>query len=180
MCLWSWSAISRGLPGVENDVQIPKGLVDCAPFQSAANGGRDCTHLRRHRHAVPLDRSEAHARVAPVLLAIALVAMIAIGAIRYWSFHSTSYEITPDELVVRFWPFRLHYRLASIAEVYPTPARRPRGRGWNFTTSLDYVYITFRLPNRNWTGWPIAISPADKSNFLRELAERVPGIKVVT
>jgi hypothetical protein len=116
----------------------------------------------------------------PVLLAIALVAMIAIGAIRYWSFHSTSYEITPDELVVRFWPFRLHYRLASIAEVYPTPARRPRGRGWNFTTSLDYVYITFRLPNRNWTGWPIAISPADKSNFLRELAERVPGIKVVT
>jgi hypothetical protein len=115
----------------------------------------------------------------PVLLAIALVAMIAIGAIRYWSYHSTSYEITPNELVVRFWPFRLRYWLNSIAEVYPSSARRPRGVVWNFTTSLDYVYITFRLTNRNWTGLPIAISPAEKSNFLRELAERVPGIKVV-
>jgi hypothetical protein len=115
-----------------------------------------------------------------VLLAIALVVMIAIGAIRYWSCHSTSYDITADELVVRFWPFRLRYQLASIAEVYPTPARRPRGRVWSFTTSLDYVYITFRPTNRKGTGWPIAISPDDKSSFLRELAERVPGIKVVT
>jgi hypothetical protein len=99
---------------------------------------------------------------------------IVFGAILLWSYLSVSYEVTPEELVVRFGPIRPRYRLSSIAEGIPT--RVPRSPGLNFVTSWDIVYIRFRGPSGRAVGWPLAISPANKTEFLRELAERVPGL----
>jgi hypothetical protein len=105
------------------------------------------------------------------LLAVALVVTIALSAILLWSFLSASYEITPEELVVRFGPIRLRYRLSTIIEAIP--ARGPIIRvSLSFATSWDLVYIKFR-PG----GLPLTISPANKTEFLRELAERVPGLR---
>jgi len=109
-----------------------------------------------------------------VLLAIGGVVVIATCAFLFWSYLSVSYEITPEELVVRFGPIRPRYRLSSIAEAIPT--RVPLRPGLNFVTSWDIVYIRFRGPSGRASGWPLAISPANKTEFLRELAERVPGL----
>jgi Bacterial PH domain len=111
-----------------------------------------------------------------VLLAIGGVVVIAMCAFLWWSYVSVSYEVTPEELVVRFGPIRLRYRLSSIAEAIPT--RVPLGPGLNFMTSWDMVYIRFRSPSGRAFGWPLVISPANKTEFLRELADRVPGLGV--
>jgi hypothetical protein len=94
---------------------------------------------------------------------------IVVCAIVPWCYFSASYEITAEELVVRCGPIRLRYPLSSIAEAIPT--RVPLGPAWSFGTSRDMVYIKFHKP-----GLPLAISPANKTEFLRELAERVPGL----
>jgi hypothetical protein len=112
-----------------------------------------------------------------VPLAIGGVVLFATCAILPWSYLSASYEVTRDELIVRFGPFRLRYQLSSIAEVIP--ARAPLARATpslNFATSWDLVYIRFRRPDGRVAGLPLAISPANKTEFLRELAERVPGL----
>ncbi len=43
--------------------------------------------------------------------------------------------------------------------------------------SWDMVCIRFRGPGGRAAGWPLRISPANKTEFLRELAERVPGLR---
>jgi hypothetical protein len=108
----------------------------------------------------------------PVSLTIAGMGLfgIAAGALLLWIYLSASFEITAEELVVRFGPFRLRFRLSWIAEVIPT--RPPRGVALNFVTSWDMVYIRFRKGSL-----PLRISPANKTEFLRELAERVPGLR---
>jgi Bacterial PH domain len=112
-----------------------------------------------------------------VALAILGLGIIAICGILLWSYLSASYEITPEELVVRFGPIRPRYRLSSIAEAIPT--RVPLRPGLNLVTSWDIVYIRFRGPSGRAAGWPLAISPANKTEFLRELADRVPGLSVL-
>ncbi len=82
---------------------------------------------------------------------------------------STSYEITPEELIVRFGPFRRRFQLASFAEAIPTNA--PLGPAPSLATSWDAVFIKFGK-----SAWPLAISPANKTEFLRDLVERVPGL----
>jgi hypothetical protein len=110
---------------------------------------------------------------ARVPLAIAGVVIIAVQAILLW-FFSASYEITPEELIVRFGPIRLRYRLSTIVEAIPR--RGPLARASvNFATSWDLVYIIFRGRE---PGLPMTISPVNKAEFLRELAERVPGLVV--
>jgi hypothetical protein len=98
--------------------------------------------------------------------------LIAVGAIFLWGYMSASYEITAEKLIVRFGPFRLRYQLSSITEAIATTVPLSRA-SWNFATSWDLVYITFGK-----YGMPLAISPANKTEFLRELADRVPGFSV--
>jgi hypothetical protein len=107
-------------------------------------------------------------------LAIAGAMMIVVPAILLWSYFSAAYEITSEELIVRFGPIRMRYRLASIVEAIPTLV--PLGPAWSLATSWDMVYIKFRGPAGRAAGLPLAISPANKAEFLRELAERVPGL----
>jgi hypothetical protein len=99
-----------------------------------------------------------------VLLAFGGVVAIVFGAILLWTYFSASYEVTPEELVVRFGPIRLRYRLSSIAEAIPT--RVPLGPSFNFATSWDMVYIRFSGPSGLAVGWPLAISPSNKTKFL--------------
>jgi hypothetical protein len=119
----------------------------------------------------PMSQLPKSGRVA---LSIGGVAAIVFGGILLWTYVSASYEVTPEELVVRFGPIRMRYRLSSIAEAVPT--RVPLGPGLSFATSWDMVYIRFRGPSGRAVGWPLIISPANKTEFLHELAERVPGL----
>jgi hypothetical protein len=41
------------------------------------------------------------------------------------------------------------------------------------------VYIKFCGPTGRLSAYPLAISPANKAEFLRERAERVPGLRVL-
>jgi hypothetical protein len=116
------------------------------------------------------------ARITRTVGGVGLI-LIAVGAILLWGYMSVSYEITPEELVVRFGPIRLPYRLSSIVEAIPTRVP-PLRAAWNFATSWDLVYIRFRGPSGRAAGWPLAISPANKTEFLRELTDRVQGLSV--
>jgi hypothetical protein len=122
--------------------------------------------------AMPLMAPALEPARVPLMIggAVAIVA----AAIPVWFYLSISYEITPEDLIVRFGPIRLRYRLSSIAEAIPT--RVPLGPAWSFATSWDMVYIRFRSPDGRAAGQPLAISPANKAEFLRELAERGPGL----
>ena len=108
------------------------------------------------------------ARLSTALTVIG-VGIIAVCAFVIWLYVSTSYEITVDELIVRFGPFRRRFQLASITEAIPRNA--PLGPALSLATSWDMVYIKFRK-----SAWPLAVSPANKTEFLRDLAERVPGL----
>ncbi len=108
------------------------------------------------------------------VVAIVGVVMIVIGAILLWSYISWAYEITPTQLIVRIGPFRLRYPLDSIAEAIPTLV--PAGTAVNLSTSRATVCIKFRVWDGYVHGGPLAISPANKAEFLRELAERAPRL----
>jgi hypothetical protein len=89
--------------------------------------------------------------------------------------YSTSYEITPEELIVRWGPVRLRFQLSSITDAIAT--RVPLGPALQFARSSDMVHIKFR-PASRVNRLPLAISPANQTELLRELAERVPGLTV--
>jgi hypothetical protein len=71
----------------------------------------------------------------------------------------------------------------SMVSVSPSPGSKLRpasgpevGLAWSFATSWDVVYIKFRGSDVRGAGMPLAISPANKTEFLLELAERVSGL----
>jgi hypothetical protein len=53
---------------------------------------------------------------ARVALTAGGVGTIAVCAVLAWSYLSASYEVTSDELVVRFGPIRLRYQLCSVTD----------------------------------------------------------------
>jgi hypothetical protein len=110
-----------------------------------------------------------------VALTILASGIIAICSLLLWAYLSASYEITADKLIVRFGPVRLQYPLSSIREAIAT--RVPLGPALQFPSSSNMVYIKFR-PTGRVARLPLAISPANQADFLRELAERAPGIVV--
>jgi hypothetical protein len=97
------------------------------------------------------------------------VGKIAVVAVLAWSYLSGCHQITPEALIARFELSRLRYQLSSITEAVGTLT--PLGAAWSVAMSRDMVYI--RLRN---SGLPLAISPAIKTEFLRELADRMPGL----
>jgi hypothetical protein len=170
---WSWPVIDRLLTGGFKMIYRSKKswlsalLVGAISLASMIPG----MVLMYAGIVTPMSQLPVSGRAA---VAIGGIVAIIFGAILLWSYLSVSYEITPEELVVRFGPIRPRYRLSSIAEAIPT--RVPLRPGLNFVTSWDIVYIYFRGPSGRAVGWPLAISPANKTEFLRELAERVPGL----
>ena len=70
-----------------------------------------------------------------------------VGAFVIGVYVSTSYEITAEELIVRFGPFRRRFQLASFAEAFPRTHRsaQPRVSRRHGTRSLSSSVV---LPGR--------------------------------
>jgi hypothetical protein len=105
------------------------------------------------------------------------VLLAAAGLLMLWMFAATSYEITDTALVARLGPFRRTVPLAAIEEVVAT-RRFHLMAGMGLAWSLDMLHVRHRKPSGR-RALPVAISPADKEGFLRELTGRVPGLTVV-
>jgi hypothetical protein len=102
--------------------------------------------------------------------------LVGIGGLLLWLWVGTSYEIGEKDLVNRLGPFHFRVPLNAIDEVILTRGFRlvfGLGLAW----SLDMVHVKYRSTNRR-RAWPVSISPQDKTGFLHELAEAVPGLKV--
>jgi Bacterial PH domain len=93
-----------------------------------------------------------------------------------WVLFSTGYEITGEHLAVRLGPIHVRIPLERIARVAPT--RKVLSPSWGFALSFDRVHVWYRKKNGKVAWLPIAVSPADKAEFIRELARVVPDLKV--
>jgi hypothetical protein len=109
-----------------------------------------------------------------VLLAAGVV-LVALGALFLWALSTACYEITPSHLVVKFGPIRPRFALEDVAEAVPTKV--PLGPALSFVTSWDMVYIRFRSASGRGSRLPLVISPSDQATFLRELAQKAPGMR---
>jgi hypothetical protein len=120
------------------------------------------------------------AALQPVPSVLELVIMgsvlTGIGVLLLWMFTSTSYAITPPNLIVRFGPLRRTIPLDAIVEVVPTKSLLIHGPEWSFIWSTDRLRVRYRKKNGK-VGWAVAIAPQDKFAFLLELAEAVPALE---
>ena len=87
-----------------------------------------------------------------------------------WIPFNTRYEIDEIELVIRSAGFCWRVRLDSIVEVRPTH---------NLLSSPACSIDRLRVDYRTWSGRSkyILISPKQKVEFLRDLADAVPGLQ---
>lgn len=93
-------------------------------------------------------------------LAIAIVAVLAVGVGMFWMIRTTHYTVDGDTLRVRGGPWRLNIPIASITSVKPSRSLLS-SPAW----SLD------RLEIRHGSGKSVLISPDDREGFLRALRE---------
>ena len=100
--------------------------------------------------------------------AIGVVSGLIGGGLPLWVLTSTSYTLTPAELIVRSGPFRWRRPLADITSI--TPTRNPLSSP---ALSLDRL----RIETRGKAA--LMISPADRAGFLADLearrAQAAPG-----
>lgn len=94
-------------------------------------------------------------------LAIGLFSGLFGAGLPIWVMASTSYTVTPSELVVRSGPFRWRRPIADITAI--TPTRNPLSSP---ALSLDRLRITTRGRA------DLMISPADRRAFLIDLEAR--------
>jgi hypothetical protein len=109
--------------------------------------------------------------VLPALVAATL--RLGDGGVLQWMWVGISYEIGETDLVNRLGPFRFRVPLNGIEEVFLTRGFRPvvgLGLAW----SLAMVHVKYRKASGR-RAWPVSVSPQDKTGFLHELAEAVPG-----
>jgi hypothetical protein len=92
------------------------------------------------------------------------------------TFASTSYEIAPPLLLVRFWPLRWQIPLGDIVEVVPRRGLAVE-LSWGLAWSMDRLLVHYRKKNGR-RALPVAISPRDPVAFLRELTEAEPALEV--
>jgi hypothetical protein len=99
------------------------------------------------------------------------------GGLLLWMFAGTSYVIGETDLVTHLGPFRFRVPLDAIEEVVSSTGFYfivGVGLAW----SLDALHVKYRKRSGR-RALPVTISPQDKAGFLRQLAEAVPGLKVV-
>jgi hypothetical protein len=109
-------------------------------------------------------------QAAPALVVVPGLSMLIIGLLISWLFLSTTYEITSAELIVRLGPLKWRVPVEAITEVVSKKALS-NDMAWGVAWSLDRLIIRYRKPSGRMAFLGIAISPADKEVFLRELAE---------
>jgi len=92
------------------------------------------------------------------------------GVFVSWVFLVIRYEITATELLLRYGPFQRRVPLPDILEVFPIRAAEQGPNG-----PTDHLRINYQ---RQMTVTFVLLAPRDPEGFLRELAERTPGLKV--
>ena len=101
------------------------------------------------------------------VIARGALGLAAIGFL-LWMFFATFYTFRDDNLLVRGGPFKWEIPLEAIEKV--TPTRNPLSSpAW----SLDRLEV-----RRKGAFTGILISPRDKQEFLRDLVERCPHLKL--
>jgi Bacterial PH domain len=112
----------------------------------------------------------AIAQAAPLSALFPGLFLSVVGGLILWAYFSTSCEITPADLIVRFGPLRWTIALEGITQV-----ERKKGMStdwaWGVAWSLDRVVIKYRKRNGRMALLGVAVSPQDKEMFLRELAD---------
>lgn len=100
------------------------------------------------------------------------VLFLAIAVWTGWIPYNTNYEIGQTELIIRSAGFRWRVPLDSVVEVLPThnPLSSP-------ACSLDRLRVNYR--NRKGRIRFVLISPHEKDEFLRDLADSVAGLELV-
>lgn len=95
---------------------------------------------------------------------------VTTGAVLLILTYPLNYEITETHLVARSGVMRWKVPLSSIEEVRPSrnPASAP---AW----SLDRLKVTYL---KDAAARSLYVSPEDKGGFLRDLADRTPGLQV--
>ena len=84
-----------------------------------------------------------------------------------WILYGTRYAFTPDSLLIACGPFRFLVPLSEIRSV--RPSRNPLSSP---ACSLDRLRVEWGA--KRW----ILISPEDKAQFLHELDERCPQLRL--
>lgn len=99
------------------------------------------------------------------------VLLIVVGLFILSLMYSTSYEIAPEDLIIRCGPFRSRIRLKEIQEAVPThnPLSAP-------ALSLDRLRINY-IRNRKMRF--ALISPRDREEFLKHLDQVAPNLAAV-
>ncbi len=112
---------------------------------------------------VPLVRRILSGQSLDTLAAILLA--LASGFV-IWVFTTTSYEVTPDQMIVRSGPFRTTVPLGSVQRLRAThnPLSAP-------ALSLDRIEVTYGSKR-------ILISPRDKRGFVNAVIKRAPGVEL--
>jgi len=110
----------------------------------------------------------------PALLPGLLVTII--GVLILWAFFSTSCEITPADLLVRFGPLRWRIPLDAIAQIVPKRGFSPDW-AWGLAWSLDRLVIKYHRRNGRLAFLGVAVSPQDQEGFLRDLMQAVQGLE---
>jgi hypothetical protein len=109
-------------------------------------------------------------RMAPLLALLPGVLLTVLGGLMLWAFFSTSCEITPRDLFVRFGPLRWRIPLDAITAVVRKGGLYP-DRAWGLAWSLDRLVIEYRRRNGRQAFLGVAVSPEDREGFLRDLAQ---------
>jgi hypothetical protein len=115
-------------------------------------------------------------QAAPLPILLPGLILSVVGGLILWAYFSTSCEITPPNLIVRFGPLRWTIPLEGITQV-----ERKKGMSsdwaWGVAWSLDRVVIKYRKRNGRMALLGVAVAPEDKEGFLRELAEALLGLE---
>jgi hypothetical protein len=119
----------------------------------------------------------ATGQLPPLVAGLLATEMLALGGFLDWVFLATSYAITPDDLRVRFGPFRWAVPLDRLEGVVCKRGMSPE-LAWGLAWSLDRVLVRYRKANGRPALLALALSPRDKAGFVDELATAVPGLPV--
>ncbi|NIM20314.1 MAG: hypothetical protein GTO51_08800 [Candidatus Latescibacteria bacterium] len=112
------------------------------------------------------DLARSSLSLLPKVVVIALcLAAVFFG---FWVLYSTSYKLTNQEIIARCGPFRYVVSLTAIDEVRPS-----RSTASSPACSLDRFSIKYRGSSK-----ALLISPVSKLQFLHDLVERCPHLRI--
>jgi hypothetical protein len=103
----------------------------------------------------------------PIMILVVLVCAWAV-----LSFSSMSFEVTPEAVIARMWPFKRRLLRVDIAKVTVEP-KVPwyAGIGWHYTAKTTWVTSRYgpyvRIEQKN--GYYLALTPKDPEGFAKSL-----------